>query len=69
MSNPTASPWIDLYTQGDPQPRRFDTLETLHTYLARIERLSEDAILELTGSGSVEPPLTRRGYRVVRPFP
>lgn len=69
MSNPTASPWLDLYTQGDPHARRFDTLETLQTYLARIERLSEETILELTESGSVEPPLARRGYRVVRPFP
>lgn len=58
--------WIDLYTQGDTHPRRFDAPETLAVYLRRVERLSDEAIAELTRTGEVQPPLARRGYRIER---
>ena len=58
--------WIDLYTQDDTHPRRFDAPETLTVYLRRVERLSDDAIEQLTRVGEVQPPLSRRGYRIER---
>ena len=63
---PERPAWIDLYTQADPHPRRFDALETLATYLRRVERLSEEAVAELLERGEVKPPLARRSYRIER---
>ncbi|MFC4636811.1 hypothetical protein [Deinococcus hohokamensis] len=60
--------WIDLYIDGDPHPRRFDTLLTLGEYLRRVERLPDEAVSALLQHGEVEPPTARRGYRL-RPVP
>lgn len=56
--------WLDLLTEGDPHPRRFDGAVSLRAYLLRIERLSEAAADTLIGDGRVEPPLARRSYQV-----
>ncbi|GGK20393.1 hypothetical protein GCM10008955_12270 [Deinococcus malanensis] len=56
--------WIDLYIEGDPHPRRFDTLLTLGDYLRRIERLPDEAVSALLQFGEVAPPTARRGYRL-----
>ena len=60
--------WLDLHIQNDPHPRRFDALGTLRVYLRKVERLSDEAVAELTQTGVVAPPLSRRVYRVERPF-
>ena len=60
--------WLDLHVQNDPHPRRFDTLDTLRGYLRKVERLSDEAIAELTQTGVVAPPLARLVYRLERPF-
>lgn len=56
--------WLDLRVEGDPHPRRFDSPETLRSYLSRVERLPEEAIAALLERGEVGPPTARRGYRV-----
>lgn len=58
--------WLDLYTEDDPHPRRFDGALTLRAYLLRVERMSEEAAEQLLETGAVEPPLTRRRYRLRR---
>ena len=60
--------WLDLHIQNDLHPRRFDALDTLRIYLRRVERLSDEAIAELTQTGVVAPPLSRLVYRLERPF-
>ena len=60
--------WLDLHIQHDLHPRRFDTLDTLRSYLRRVERLSDEAIAELSQTGVVAPPLARLVYRLERPF-
>jgi hypothetical protein len=60
--------WLDLYVQNDPHPRRFGALDLLRGYLKQIERLSDEAVAELTQTGVVAPPLARRLYRLERPF-
>ncbi|GGJ60623.1 hypothetical protein [Deinococcus aquiradiocola] len=64
----TRAMWLDLHVQNDPHPRRFDSLDTLRTYLRRVERLSPEAISELSQTGVVAPPLARLVYRVERPY-
>lgn len=56
--------WLDLLTEGDTHPRRFDGPASLRAYLLRIERLSEDAADALMEDGQVAPPLARREYRL-----
>lgn len=60
--------WLDLYVQNDPHPRRFGALDVLRSYLRKVERLSDEAVAELTQTGVVAPPLARRVYRLERPF-
>ncbi len=60
--------WLDLHIQNDLHPRRCDALDTLRVYLRRVERLSDEAIAELTQTGVVAPPLSRLVYRLERPF-
>lgn len=59
--------WLDLLTEGDPHPRRFDSPASLHRYLVRIERLSDEAAEQLLAEGRLDPPESSRGLRV-RPF-
>ncbi|WP_231557264.1 hypothetical protein [Deinococcus sp. YIM 77859] len=61
--------WLDLRVEGDPHPRRFDSPQTLETYLTRMERLTPEAVAVLLERGEVGPPAARRVYRVrpVRP--
>lgn len=56
--------WLDLLTEGDPHPRRFDSAQTLRIYLHKVERLEEEVITQLLTVGEVAPPVARRGYRV-----
>ncbi|MFC6590648.1 hypothetical protein ACFP81_00400 [Deinococcus lacus] len=56
--------WLDLLREGDPHPRRFDSLESLEAHLRRVERLDEDALAELLLGGRVDPPLALRSYRI-----
>ncbi|CAM3894142.1 hypothetical protein [Deinococcus frigens] len=56
--------WLDLLTEGDTHPRRFDGPESLRPYLLRIERLLEAAADALIEDGHVAPPLARREYRL-----
>lgn len=56
--------WLDLLTEGDTHPRRFDGAASLRVYLLRIERLSEAAADALIETGHVAPPLARREYRL-----
>ncbi|CAM3259925.1 hypothetical protein DESA109040_05470 [Deinococcus saxicola] len=56
--------WLDLLTEGDTHPRRFDGAASLRPYLLRIERLSEEAADALIEDGHVAPPLARREYRL-----
>ena len=56
--------WLDLHVEGDPHPRRFDSPSTARAYLLKVERLSEEAADHLLRHGSVQPPLTRRQYRL-----
>ncbi|WP_261663854.1 hypothetical protein [Deinococcus sp. Marseille-Q6407] len=60
--------WLDLLTEGDPHPRRFDGPESLRSYLLKIERLDAEAAEQLLAKGRIDPPLHRRGLRV-QPFP
>lgn len=65
-SLPAVTPlsWLDLYVEGDPHPRRFDSPETLRVYLMRVERLPAEAVAALLARGEVGPPTARRVYRV-----
>jgi hypothetical protein len=65
---PAPSSWLDLHVQNDEHPRRFDAPATLRSYLRKVERLSDEAIAELTETGVVAPPLSRLVYRLERPF-
>ena len=65
---PQQTTWLDLHVQNDEHPRRFDASSTLRSYLRKVERLSDEAISELTETGVVSPPLARRVYRLERPF-
>lgn len=56
--------WLDLYVESDPHPRRFDSPATARAYLLKIERLSGEAADHLIQYGRVEPPLSRREYRL-----
>ena len=56
--------WLDLLTEGDLHPRRFDSPQSLRTYAVKMERLSEEAADILLRDGEVGPPLARRSYRV-----
>lgn len=60
--------WLDLLTEGDQHPRRFDSPATLHAYVLKMERLSEEAADTLVREGRVGPPLARREYHI-RPLP
>lgn len=60
--------WLDLLTEGDPHPRRFDSPASLRGYLLKIERLEESAAEQLLEQGRIDPPDSRRGLRI-RPFP
>ncbi|MFD2608916.1 hypothetical protein ACFSR9_05595 [Deinococcus taklimakanensis] len=62
----TAPVWLDLLTEDDPHPRRFDGPASLRPYLLRVERLSEEAADTLLEVGMVEPPLARHVYRLRR---
>lgn len=68
-TGPARPMWLDLLTEDDPHPRRFDSAATLRAYLLRVERVSEDVADHLLDTGMVEPPLARRVYRLrpVRP--
>lgn len=68
-ASPVQASWLDLHVQNDEHPRRFDAPSTLRSYLRKVERLSDEAIAELTETGRVSPPLARRIYRLERPFP
>lgn len=59
--------WLDLLTEGDVHPRRFDSAASLRGYLLRIERLSEELTEQLLAEGRLDPPLSRQGLRI-RPF-
>ncbi|THF88357.1 hypothetical protein E7T09_03895 [Deinococcus sp. KSM4-11] len=61
--------WLDLRVEGDPHPRRFDTLEATRAYLLRVERLSDEAVTLLTQTGDVGPPVARRTYHLRRLTP
>lgn len=56
--------WLDVLTEGDPHPRRFDTPEGVRQHLLRVERLPEEAVAALLAQGEVGPPLARRKYRL-----
>lgn len=58
--------WLNLHVEGDPQPRRFDSPDTVRQYVLRVERLSEDAADALVRDGEVGPPLARRRYTLQR---
>ncbi|WP_309570484.1 hypothetical protein [Deinococcus sp.] len=58
--------WLDLRVEGDPHPRRFDSLDATRDYLLRVERLSEEAATLLTQTGEVRPPIARRAYQLRR---
>ncbi|ADY26145.1 hypothetical protein Deipr_0989 [Deinococcus proteolyticus MRP] len=60
--------WLDLLTEGDLHPRRFDGPASLRSHLLKIERLDEAAAEQLLREGRLDPPVSRRGLRV-RPFP
>ena len=57
-------PWLDLLTEGDPHPRRFDGPQSLRDYLTRIERLDEGSVDTLRVEGRLEPPQSRQGLRL-----
>ncbi|GHG00001.1 hypothetical protein GCM10017783_10100 [Deinococcus piscis] len=59
--------WLDLLTEGDPHPRRFDSPASLRAYLLKMERLEEGAAEQLLAQGRLDPPDSRRSLRV-RPF-
>lgn len=65
--SPAQVQWLDLLTEGDAHPRRFDSPESLRGYLMRIERLPEEVTEQLLSEGRLDPPLSRHGLRV-RPF-
>lgn len=56
--------WLDLTVEGDPHPRRFDSPATARAYLLKVERFTDEAADHLLQHGSVQPPLTRREYRL-----
>lgn len=56
--------WLDLLTEGDTHPRRFNNAATLHAYVLKMERLSSEAADALIRDGHVGPPLARREYRI-----
>lgn len=58
--------WIDLLTEGDTHPRRFDSYATLRAYLLKMERLSEEAVDQLMVEGRIGQPEARREYRLER---
>lgn len=57
--------WVDLFTAGDPHPRRFDNEDTLRAYLLKVERLDGAVVAELLSARFIEPPLTRCEFYVV----
>lgn len=56
--------WLDLFIEGDPHPRRFDSRATALAYVLKVERLSQEAAEELGRAGQVAPPLARRHYHL-----
>lgn len=60
-------PWLNLFLDDDPHPRRFDGPESLKTFLQRIERLSAEQIEALILEKELHPPQARRHY-VLKPL-